>query len=74
MKKAPKTPKEKKSLLKKDVRLKRTRKQVADLADEIMKSGRVTRMQALKEAIKELQMDEMLIEEYMSKPDYPSGG
>ena len=69
MKKAPQTPKKKKSLI--DVRLKHTRKKVGDLADSFYQTGRYSKLGAYKAAIKELQIDEMLEEELRKMPDYP---
>jgi len=71
MKKAPTKPKQKVSLLKKDVRLKYTRNKVKGLADAFMETGRYSRLGAVKEAIKELKIDEMQEQYLRSLPDWP---
>ena len=69
--KAPTKPKAKRSLLKKDVRLKYTRNKVKDLADDYMRTGRYSRLGAFKQAIKELKIDEMQEAYLRNLPDFP---
>jgi ribosomal 50S subunit-associated protein YjgA (DUF615 family) len=53
------SPKSKQSLLKKDVRLKYTRERAKEYVGRLMKDRDMTQMQAMRQAIKDLRIDEM---------------